>query len=159
MRFGEPDGEDESHRKVSHHPSGWVKGGANMSVSINLRQVEESTLFRQDEYAHPLRFDVTGPEAMKQTDIIVPRLDGQPYELDDEHPLTSRVFVAPLQSGNAQVPIIDDDPNARLGQTAIVVPATNLKGCQDLTFQVQFFSRTGAWPEMSMAAVLRVEVE
>jgi hypothetical protein len=159
LMWDEQDSDDVSHRKVSHHASGRIKAGANMSTSVNLREIERSTLIRQDEYAHPSHFEVIEPELMKQTDIIVPGFDGGPYELDDEHPLTSRAFAAPLQAGNAQVPIIDDDPNARLGQTAIVVPATNLKGCQDLTFQIQFFNRSGEWPDISMAAILRVDRE
>src|SRR6267378_3957332 len=91
---------------------------------------------------------------MRRTDLIIPGPNSEVFELDDEHPLTSRVFVAPLRAGNAQTAIIDDDPNAQAGQTAVVVPATKSSGCQDVPFQVQFFTRPGGWPRMSTNAVL-----
>jgi len=75
-------------------------------------------------------------------------LTGEPYELFDDKPLTSRVWLPPLRGGHAQVPYVDDIDDAKNGQTAIVVPVKNLQDCQDLTYQVQFFNRTGKWPEM-----------
>lgn len=156
-KWREPDGSYVQNRKVSYHASGHVKGGTKMSRSVSVRHVERSTLIRQDDYAHPSRFAVIKPETMKTNDIIIPGQNGEPYELDEERPLTSRVFAAPLRAGNAQVPIIDDDPHARAGQTAIIVPATNLKNCQDLMYQIQFFNRPGVWPEMSTIAVLNAD--
>ena len=134
--------------KVSHHASGLVKAGTSRSVSVNVRDVHEPTLFRMQDYTHPSRFDVIPGDQMRETDIVVPWYTGQPYELFDDRPLTSRVWVAPLRDGHAQVPYIDDIPDAAKGQTAIVVPAKNLRDCQDLTYQVQFFSTNGKWPEM-----------
>jgi hypothetical protein len=100
------------------------------------------------DYSHPSRFDVIRENQMRETDIVVPWYTAEPYELYDDKPLTSRVWVAPLRDGHAQVPYIDDIEDAAKGQTAIVVPAKNRKGCQDLTYQVQFFSTTGKWPDM-----------
>ena len=85
---------------------------------------------------------------MRDTDIVLRWFSGQPYELFDDKPLTSRVWIAPLREGHALVPYIHDIEDAWEGQSAIVVPARGLKGCQDLTYQVQFFRRTGKWPEM-----------
>lgn len=153
--WDQPDSPDEPNRKVSYHASGRIKGGARMSPALSLRDITQSTLIRQDEYAHPSRFAIIEPDKMRSTDIIVPGLKGSPYQLDDEHPLTSRVFAAPLRAGNAHVPIINDDPNARADQTAIVIPGVNLKDCQDLTYQIQFFNRIGQWPEVTMIAIRR----
>jgi hypothetical protein len=139
---------DVQNPKVSHHASGLVKAGSSRSMSINVRDVQESTLFRMQDHSHPSRFDVIPMEQMRETDIVVPWYRGEPYELYDDKPLKSRVWVAPLRDGHAQVPYIDDIDDAKYGQTAIVIPATNLKGCQDLTYQVQFFSTTGKWPDM-----------
>ncbi len=133
--------------KVSHHASGIVTAGSTRSESISPRDVKESTLLRSDDYTHPSRFDVIDRANFRETDIVVPWFDGEPYELLDDQPLTSRVWVAPLRDGRAQVPYIDDIDDAKRGQTGIVVPAQGLKGCQDLTYQIQFFSQTGKWPE------------
>lgn len=134
--------------KVSHHASGLVKAGSSRSKSVNVREVVQATLIRVQDYTHPSRFEVVGERDARETDIVVPWFSGQPYELFDDKPLTSRVWVAPLRGGHALVPYIDDIEDAKAGQTAIVVPALGLKGCQDLTYQVQFFSRTGKWPNM-----------
>jgi len=132
---------DVQNPKVSHHASGLVKAGSSRSMSVNVREVQEAALLRMQDYSHPSRFDV--PEnQMRETDIVVPWYTGEPDELYDDKPLTSRVWVASLRGGHAQVPCIDDIHNAKNGQTAIVVPAKNLKNCQDLTYQVQFFSTT-----------------
>ncbi|HYY88051.1 MAG TPA: hypothetical protein VFA49_04590, partial [Chloroflexota bacterium] len=96
--------------KVSYHASGWVKGGTRMTRSLPVRHVQRPTLIRQDDYAHPLRFDIVQPNELKSTDVVIRGWDCEPYVVDDEHSLTSRVFVAPLESGNAQVMFIDDDP-------------------------------------------------
>jgi hypothetical protein len=151
----EPAPADYENPKVSYHASGRTKGGARMSTSIRLREITGPTLVRQDDYQHPSRFEVITEDDLRATDIVVPGQGRAPYELQEDAPLTSRVFVAPLVGGNAQVTLIDDDPNAREGQTAIVVPATGLKDCQDLTYQVQFFNRRGAeWPDTSTIAVV-----
>lgn len=152
--------EDEMRkRKLSQHASGVVKSGDKRSWSVNVRDVAESTLVRQDEYAHPSRFEAIPAAALRSTDLVVPGQDGAPYEIQEDRPLTSRVFVAPLNDGAAQVPIIDDDPAADT-QTAIVVPYTNLRGCQSLTYQIQFFNRApgAAWPDRSIVAVLNTEM-
>jgi hypothetical protein len=134
--------------KVSHHASGLVKTGSHRSMSVNVREVEEATLIRMQDYSHPSRFDVIPAKDMRETDIVVPWFNGEPYELFDDRHLASRVWVAPLREGHAQVPYIDDIEDVSHGQAAIVVPARALKGCQDLTYQVQFLSRSGKWPEM-----------
>ena len=157
LQWGEPDSSEVQNRKVSYHASGRVKGGARMSTSVSVRDIKQPTLIRQDDYAHPSRFAVIEPEAMRATDIVIPGQNGEPYELGEEHPMTSRVFAAPLRAGDAQVPIIDDDLNARAGQTAVVVPATNLKNCQDVTYQIQFFNRPGAWPDISTIAIVSTD--
>jgi hypothetical protein len=150
-------GADAENRKVSYHASGRIKGGASMSTSVSIRDIERPTWIRQDEYAHPSRFAVVQPGEIRATDIVIPGQNGEPYELLQDYPLTSRVFAAPLRSGDAQVSIVDDDPHARAAQTAIVVPATNLRDCQDVTYQIQFFNRPGAWPEISTIAILNTE--
>ncbi len=142
--------------KVSHHASGVVKAGSNRSKSLSPRKVREATLFRQDDYVHPSRFDVIKPANVRETDIVVPWFDGEPYELSDDQSLTSRVWVAPLKGGHAQVPFIEDINAAKKGQTAIVVPAKGLRDCGDLTYQIQFFSQTGKWPEMDWISTLTV---
>jgi hypothetical protein len=141
--------------KVSHHASGVVTAGSSRSRSVSPREVQEATLFRQDDYTHPSRFDVIDPMRLRGTDIVVPRFDGKPYELLDGQRLTSRVWVAPLAGGHAQVPVIDDIDVAKEGQTAIVVPVTGLRGCQDLTYQIQFFNQPGKWAEMDWTATLK----
>ena len=143
--------------KVSHHASGIVTAGSTRSNSISPRDVKESTLFRLMDYTHPSRFDVIDPANFRETDIVVPWFDGDAYELFDDRPLTSRVWVAPLRDGHAQVPYIDEIDDAKNGQTGIVVPAKGLKGCQDLTYQIQFFSQTGKWPEMDWTATVKVD--
>lgn len=147
---------DVQDPKVSHHASGLVKAGSSRSMSVNVREVAQSTLFRVHDYSHPSRFDAIPRNQMRETDIVVPWYTGEPYELNDDKPLTSRVWVAPLRDGHAQVPYIDDIDDAKSGQTAIVVPARNLKGCQDLTYQIQFFSTTGRWPQMDWISTSRV---
>jgi hypothetical protein len=142
--------------KVSHHASGVVKTGSHRSMSVNVREVEEATLFRMQDYSHPSRFDVIPENDMRETDIVVPWFTGQPYELFDDRPLTSRVWVGRLRDGHAQVPVIEDIDDAHKGQTAIVVPVKGLKGCPDLTYQIQFFSRTGKWPEMDWITTLKL---
>jgi hypothetical protein len=142
--------------KVSHHASGIVTAGTNRSKSVSPRDVKEATLFRLMDYAHPSRFDVIDLAHLRETDIVVPWFDGEPYELFDDQPLASRVWVAPLRDGHAPVPYIGDIDHAKKGQTGIVVPAQGLKGCQDLTYQIQFFSQTGKWPEMDWTATLKV---
>jgi hypothetical protein len=142
--------------KVSHHASGIVTAGSTRSKSISPRDVTESTLFRAMDYTHPSRFDVIEPANFRETDIVVPWFDGEPYELLDDRPLTSRVWVAPLREGRAQVPYIEGFEDAQKGQAAIVIPAKGLTDCQDLTYQIQFFNRTGAWPEMDWTATLKV---
>jgi hypothetical protein len=139
---------DLQNPKVSHHASGLVKAGSSRSKSVNVREVQESTLFRMQDYSHPSRFDKIPANQMREADIIVPWYTGEPYELFDDKPLTSRVWVAPLRDGHAQVPYVDDIDDAKNGQTAIVVPVKNLQDCQDLTYQVQFFNTTGKWPAM-----------
>jgi len=134
--------------KVSHHASGLVKTGSHRSMSVNVRDIQVSTLIRMQDYSHPSRFDVIPQQDLRQTDVVVPWFTGQPYELFDDKALTSRIWVAPLDSGHAQVPVIEDIDDALNGQTAVVVPVQGLDNCQDLTFQVQFFSRSGDWPEM-----------
>jgi hypothetical protein len=141
-------------RKLSYHASGWVKGGSKMTQSVQLRDVVKSTLIRQDDYAHPSRFQVVERSAMRASDLIVPGQDGQPYRLEEGHPLTSRLFVAPLRGGDADVVVIEDDPDTKAGQTAVVLAAINLEDCQDLTYQIQFFNRSGDWPDMSTIAFL-----
>jgi hypothetical protein len=153
-----PAREDHTNRKVSYHASGRTKGGARMSTSISLRTLTQSTLIRQDDYAHPSRFDVIAKDALRNGDIVVPSAQGHPFELKDDARLTSRVFAAPLRAGDAQVAIIDDDPAAKEGQTAVVLPAIGLDGCQDLTFQVQFYVRPHeAWPEITTIAIPDVD--
>ncbi len=128
-----------------------------MSTSISLRELSASTLIRQDDYAHPSRFAIVPVDAVRKGDIVVPAANGQPFELNDDARLTSRVFAAPLEQGNALVSVIDD-PGASRGQTAIIIPAVNLEGCQDLTFQVHFFTRYGEqWPEITTIAVPDVD--
>ena len=139
---------DVQNPKVSHHASGLVKAGSSRSMSVNVREVQEPTLFRMHDYSHPSRFDEIRANQTREADIVVPWYTGEPYELFDDKPLTSRVWVAPLRGGHAQVPYVDDIDDAKNGQTAIVVPVKNLQNCQDLTYQVQFFSTTGKWPEM-----------
>lgn len=153
-----PTPEDHQNRKVSYHSSGRTKGGGRMSTSISLRTLGASTLIRQDDYAHPSKFAVVAADALRKRDIVVPAANGQPFELKDDARLTSHVFAAPLQHGDAQVRIVDDDPGASRGQTAIVTPAINLEGCQDLTFQIHFFVRHNEpWPEMTTIAVPDVD--
>jgi hypothetical protein len=154
--WAEIESEAVQNRKVSHHASGIVTAGSTRSKSVSPRDVKESTLFRQMDYSHPSRFDVIEPANFRETDIVVPWFDGEPYELFDDQPLASRVWVAPLRGGGAQVPYIHDIDDAKKGQTGIVVPATGLKGCQDLTYQIQFFSQTGKWPEMDGILTLMV---
>src|SRR5260370_28916980 len=125
-------------------------------MSVNVREVEEATLFRMQDYSHPSRFDVIPENEMRETDIIVPWFTGQPYELVDDRPLTSRVWVGRLRDGHAQVPVIEDIDDAHKGQTAIVVPAKGLQGCPDLPCQIPFFSRTGKWPEMDWITTLKL---
>src|SRR5260370_36568870 len=112
-------------------------------MSVNVREVEEATLFRMQDYSHPSRFDVIPENEMRETDIIVPWFTGQPYELVDDRPLTSRVWVGRLRDGHAQVPVIEDIDDAHKGQTAIVVPANALKSCPGLTYQLQVSSHGG----------------
>lgn len=146
--------EDNENRKVSYHASGRTKGGARMSTSISLRALTKSTLIRQDDYAHPSKFDVIACDALRKGDIVVPGANGRPFELMDDARLTSRVFAAPLKAGDAQVAIIDDDPLARQGQTAIVIPAVDLADCQDMTFQIQFYVHQGEpWPDITTIAI------
>jgi hypothetical protein len=45
---------------------------------------------------------------------------------------------------------------AKKGQTAIVVPAQGLRDCHDLTYQLQFFSQPGTWPEMDWTSTLKL---
>jgi hypothetical protein len=117
-----PAPEDHTNRKVSYHASGRTKGGARMSRSISLRALTRSTLIRQDDYAHPSKFQVIPHQARRKGDVVVPTAHGHPFELKDDARLTSRVFAAPLRAGDAQVVIIDDDPAAAKGQSAVVVP-------------------------------------
>lgn len=147
---------DIQNPKVSHHASGLVKAGSSRSMSVSPCDVSEPTLFRMQDYAHPTRYDVMPEEQMRETDIIVPWYSGMPYELYDEKRLTSRVWIAPLRDGHAEVPYIDDIDEAAKGQTAIVVPARNLNDCQDLTYQVQFFTTGGNWPEMDWITTLKL---
>lgn len=139
--------------KLSYHASGIVTRADERSHSVSIREVTESTLLRQDRYAHPSRFDVVR-SPLRATDIVVPDGAGQPFTLQDDRPLGSRVFVAPLVDGEAKVPVIDDLPIA--AQTAVVIPCQNLHRCQDITYQLQFFLDPpgSAWPEGSFAAVL-----
>lgn len=138
---------DIQNAKVSHHASGIVTAGSSRSKSISPRDVKESTLFRYHDYSHPSRYEVIESAKFRDTDIVIPWFDGKPYELFDDQPLTSRVWVAPLRDGQAQVPYIDGIDDAKKGQTGIVVPAKGLRDCQDLTYQIQFFSQTGKWPD------------
>lgn len=156
LRWAEIETTTGQNPKISHHASGIVTTGSTRSKSVSPRDVTASTLFRVMDYTHPSRFDVIEPKKFRETDIIVPWFDGEPYELFDDQPLTSRVWVAPLRDGAAQVPYIDDIEDARKGQTGIVVPAKGLKGCQDLTYQIQFFSQAGAWPDHDWTATLMV---
>lgn len=146
----------ERNPKISQHSSGVVRRAHQRSRSLNVREITESVLVRQDQYAHPSRFDVVNPSSLRSTDIVVPTAGGAPYELYDSHPLESRVVVAPLRSGEAQVQVFDDLRTD--SQTAIVIPATNLLDCQDLTYQIQFFNGPAAtWPEVTMSAILDAE--
>ena len=142
--------------KVSHHASGVVKAGSSRSMGVSPRNVKDATLFREDDYAHPSRFEVIKRTNFRETDIVVPWFDAEPYELFDDQPLKSRVWVAPFRDGHAQVPVIDDLDTAKKGQTAIVVPAQGLRDCQDLTYQLQFFSQPGTWPEMDWTSTLKL---
>ncbi len=148
---------DDPTPKISQHASGRTKRAEHRNWSVNVRNVDESVLVRQDEYAHPSRFQVIAPDALRSMDLIVPGQGGGRYEIRDDRPLTSRVYVAPLRERNAQVPLIEDP--AADTQTAVIVPATNLRRCQDLTYQLQFFNRSVGtpWPEISTVAVLNTE--
>ncbi len=143
----------EPNPKLSHHASGVVVRADGRSTSLSPRSVTENTLFRQDDYGHPSRFEVIPPPDLRTTDVIVPSVGGVPFELDEGRPLTSRIMVAPLREGEAQVQLIDDvEVDA---QTTIVAPFRNLVGCQDLTYQVTFFNgRPGPWPDITTMAVL-----
>jgi hypothetical protein len=138
--------------KLSYHASGIITRGDERSRSVSIREVTESTLIRQDRYAHPSLFDVVQPP-LRQTDIVIPDTAGKPFELQDERPLGSRVFVAPLVDGEAKVPVINDLPID--SQTAVVIPYQHLQRCQDVTYQLQFFLDPPgtAWPEGSFAVV------
>jgi hypothetical protein len=41
-------------------------------------------------------------------------------------------------------------------QTAVVLPYTNLEGCQDLMYQITFFNAAAVWRERTTMAVLDV---
>jgi len=147
---------DMSNPKVSHHASGLVKAGSRRSMSVAVRNVREPTLVRKQDFSHPSRFEVIKQEAMRETDIVVPWHTGEPYELFDDKPLTSRMWIAPFSSGEAKVAVVDDILDARRGQTAIVVPAQRLTGCQDFTCQVLFFSQSGKWPDHDWIETLKI---
>ncbi len=147
---------NERNPKLSHHASGVVVRADGRSTGVSARTVTDNTLFRQDDYGHPSRFDVIEPAKLRATDIVVPTVGVAPFELDEGRPLTSRVMVAPLRGGEARVRMIDDEAVDR--QTTIVAPFRNLHGCQDVTYQITFFNGArGPWPEITMIAVLDVE--
>jgi hypothetical protein len=146
---------DDPNPHLSHHASGVVKGADRRSSGVSPRSVTENTVFRQDDYAHPSRFAVIAEHALRATDVVVPTIGYAPFELDEERPLTSRIMVAQLTDGEAQVTRLDDAPVG--AQTALVLPYTNLAGCQDLTYQITFFNgAAGQWPDLTTAAVLKV---
>lgn len=68
-------------------------------------------------------------------------------------PLTSRLFVTPLRDGHANVTLVGD---AEIdAQTSIIIPATNLKGCNDLAFQLVFWNHLPRpWPSEATAGIL-----
>lgn len=139
--------------KVSHHASGIVTGPTSRSRTVSVRKLKEHTLIRQDQYAEPSRFEVVDPGALRSADIIVPTFGGGAFEIKEEHPLASRVFASPLRSGHAEVAMLDEDTVTE-GETVIVIPYTNLTGCQDLTYELHFFpGQPGQWPNWSFSLV------
>lgn len=147
---------DDLNPKLSHHASGVVNRTDHRSRGVSPRSVTENTLFRQDDYAHPSRFNAIPVDKLRPTDIVVPTVGGGPFELDEDRPLTSRIMVAPLMGGDAQVAVIEDDNVDR--QTCVVAPFLNLRDCQDILYQVHFFNAPPSpWPEVTTMAVLDVE--
>jgi hypothetical protein len=146
----------DKHPKLSQHASGVVKRTDGRSHSVVIREVDAPTLLRQDDYAHPSRFQVIPHDQLRTTDIVVPMVGGGAYELDKRRPLTGRVFVAPLRDQNAQVSVVDDVTVD--AQTTLVFPYMHLDRCRDLTYQFTFFNRpSGPWPEMTTSAIIDVD--
>jgi hypothetical protein len=102
---------------------------------------------------HPSRYETFAPETLRETDVLVPAFGGEPYELMENRPLTSRLWVAPLRDGDAKVTVVEEaEVDA---QSTIVLPATNLHDCQDLTFQITFWNYPARpWPEMATSGIL-----
>jgi hypothetical protein len=145
---------DPADRKISYHASGRVRGHRGFTPSVSLRDVEEPTLISQGQYTPSSRFAVVPPHAVRSTDIVVPFLDGKPYELSDDRPLMSRTFVAPLRNGAAQVVVLCDV--GEVDQVALVFPGVSLRGCQDLSYQITFFVGEGDGTGLTHISVLNL---
>jgi hypothetical protein len=137
--------------KVSFHASGIVTRGNDRNRSVSLRTIREPTLIRQDEFAHPSRFDSVATP--RPWDIVVPNRSGSPFWIIEERPLAARIWASPLVDGEAQVIAPHDLPS---GGTSIVIPYKNLDRCPNLTIQIHFFNHAPGkpWPEQSTMAVL-----
>jgi hypothetical protein len=145
---------DEKSPKLSQHASGVVRRADHRSRSLSFRDLGTSpVLIRQDEYRHPSHYRTVESGKLRIADVRVPAFGGSAYILDENRPLTSRLFVSRLQGGDANVTVVEEaEVDA---QTSIVLPATNLRGCQDLLFQLVFWNYPPRpWPDMATAGIL-----
>lgn len=144
---------EERGPKISQHASGLVRRATQRSHSINFRELTELTLVRQDDYAVPDRYKMVNEGELRVADIPVPSIEGGVYELDRARPLTSRLFVTPLDAGHAAVSVVEDDEVD--AQTSVLVPATGLNGCRDLVFQLVFWNRAPRdWPSEATSGIV-----
>ena len=144
---------DEPNPKISQHASGVVRRATMRSTSVSFRNLTHLTLIRQDDYMHPSRYRIVPPGALRIADIVVPKYSGDIFMLDEARPLTSRLFVSPLRDGNASMSPVDEEEVD--SQTSVVIPATGLKGCSDLTFQLVFWNHPPrSWPTSAISGIL-----
>jgi hypothetical protein len=145
---------DEKNPKLSQHASGVVRRADHRSRSISFRDLGTSpVILRQDDYRHPSDYRTVEDGKLRIADIRVPSSGGSTYTLAEGRPLTSRLFVSRLQGGNANVTVVEEaDVDA---QTSIVLPATNLRGSDDLLFQLVFWNYPPRpWPSVATAGIL-----
>lgn len=125
----------DSH--ITYHASGLVKSGNVRTWSVSLRELEGTQQLFQAVFRHPRTCPtVHEPRRWDATPLALGSSLGAlvPYKLTDDRPLVGIVLAAP--TGRLELPDWG---------SALIMPFTDLRECQDLELAFIFDTQVGAW--------------